>query len=147
MAPLSRDVERHLRHLFRPSHVPLIAVLGAHPNRARPAWSVPAYLQGVGAELRPINPRHCGVRVFGQPVVASLEQITEALDCVLVFRRSSALPEHLDELQAARPGLVWFQLGVRHDAVASALKQQGIAVVQDRCIKVDHARYIDFDAH
>ena len=147
MAPLSRDVERHLRHLFRPGHVPLIAVLGAHPNRTKPAWSVPAYLQRVGAQLRPINPRHAGAPVLGQPVVASLAQITEVLDCVLVFRRSSALPDHLDELLAARPALVWFQLGVHHDAVASALEQQGIAVVQDRCIKVDHARHIDFDNH
>ena len=144
MAPLSSEAERHLRHLFRPGHIPRIAVLGAHPNRTRAAWSVPAYLERAGAQLRPINPRHSGTVLFGQPVVAELGQLTEPLDCVVVFRRSSALPDHLDELQAARPAVVWLQLGVRHEAVATSLEQHGIAVVQDRCIKVDHARYIGF---
>jgi hypothetical protein len=107
---------------------------------------VPAYLQRVGAQLRPINPRHSDAVLFGHPVVDSLDQIGHPLDCVLIFRRSSALPDHLGALLEAHPALVWLQLGVRHDAVADTLERRGIPVVQDRCIKVDHARYIDFYA-
>jgi predicted CoA-binding protein len=35
---------------------------------------------------------------------------------------------------------VWFQLGIRDDASAARLAAAGIAVVQDRCIMVDHRR-------
>ena len=76
----------------------------------------------------------------------SLGQLPERPDCVVVFRRSDALPGHLDELLTAEPRLVWLQLGVRHSDVRRRLEDRGIPVVEDRCIKVDHARYVGFSA-
>ena len=35
---------------------------------------------------------------------------------------------------------VWFQLGVRNDALAASLRAAGITVVQDRCTLADHQR-------
>ena len=40
------------------------------------------------------------------------------------------------------PKAVWMQLGVRHDAAAARLRDAGIAVVQDRCLMVEHARLL-----
>lgn len=94
--------------------------------------------------MLPINPMHTDRQLFGNPVRGSLTELCEPVDAVVVFRRSAALAGHLDELLEVVPPLVWFQLGVRDDTVAGALEAQGIKVVQDRCIKVDHARYVDF---
>ena len=87
---------------------------------------------------------HTAKRLFGQQVVAELADLMHPLDAVVVFRRSAALAGHLDELLERAPPLVWFQLGVRDNGVTKALEAAGIEVVQDRCIKVDHARYVDF---
>jgi hypothetical protein len=37
---------------------------------------------------------------------------------------------------------VWLQLGIRNVAVADRLVSEGIDVVQDRCILVEHRRWL-----
>ena len=58
----------------------MIAVLGAHSDRMRAAWSVPAYLRHQGARLHPINPRLAGTELFGQPVFAHLGQLPDVAE-------------------------------------------------------------------
>ena len=55
-----------------------------------------------------------------------------------VFRRSEFVPALLDDLLAIRPRLVWLQVGIRDDATAARLEADGIPVVMDRCLAVDH---------
>jgi predicted CoA-binding protein len=88
-----------------------------------------------------VNPGLAGQQLFGEPVRAALTDITEPIDLVDVFRRPDALPAHVDEIIAARPRAVWFQLGIRNDAVAQQLEAAGIEVVQDRCTLADHRRW------
>lgn len=125
----------------------VIAVLGAHDEVVRPAFYVPEYLHRQGYRILPVNPALVGETLWGEPVVASLgalpavsEQGGSRVDLIDIFRRAEALPAHLDELIAAcQPGtLVWFQLGIRNDAVARALDAAGLDVVQDRCTLADH---------
>ena len=59
---------------------------------------------------------------------------------VNVFRRSHDVPPHVPDLLAARPRVVWLQLGIRHDGAAEELARAGILVVQDRCLLVEHRR-------
>ena len=40
------------------------------------------------------------------------------------------------------PRAVWLQLGIREDAAARRLEEAGIAVVQDRCLMVEHGRLL-----
>ncbi|MDP2306061.1 MAG: CoA-binding protein [Pseudomonadota bacterium] len=119
-----------------------VAVLGAHHERARPAFYVPDYLHGVGARILPVNPALVGRTLWGEPVRASLADLHERVDVVDVFRRAEALAGHLVELLGMNPppALVWFQQGIRDDAVAAALIAAGIDVVQDRCMLADHRR-------
>ena len=84
-----------------------------------------------------------GQQLFGETIYASLGELVAAegpVDLVNVFRRPEALPAHQAELIAAAPRVVWFQLGIRNDAVAAALADAGIIVVQDRCTLADHRR-------
>lgn len=127
-----------VRRVLETSRV--IAVLGASPTAGRAAHYVPAYLISQGYRIIPVNPVHAGKTLFGERVRASLGEVGEAVDIVDVFRRSDAIPGHLEEILAMepRPRLVWLQLGIRHDATAAALSAEGIDVIQDRCTLADH---------
>lgn len=115
-----------------------IAVLGAHPNPAKAAFYVPEYLARKGYTVLPVNPAYAGQVLWGQPVVSKLTDLAVPLDIVEVFRRSEALPDHLEEILAVRPKLVWLQSGIANEAFAEALQQAGIQVVQNRCLMVVH---------
>jgi len=120
-----------------------IAVLGikTEAHAGQPAFFVPEYLKRVGYEVIPVPVHYPGVtRILGQPVFRSIAEIPGPIDLVVVFRRSSDVAAHLDDLIAARPRAVWFQTGIRNDEAARQLAEQGIRTVQDRCTMVDHRR-------
>lgn len=119
---------------------PTVAVLGAHDEPSRPAFYVPEYLYRQGYRVLPVNPARVGRTLWGQPVRARLDELTEPVDLVDVFRRSEVLPSHLPEILAMRPlpRVVWLQLGIRNDEFAQRLQQAGVEVVQSRCTLADH---------
>lgn len=129
----------HLREFLLQART--VAVLGAHPNPYKPAFYVPDYLGQRGYTLLPVNPAYAGQVLWGRKIVARLTDLGEPPDILDVFRRSEALPDHLEEILAARPRLVWLQSGIIHDAFAETLRQAGIPVVQDRCLMVEHRRW------
>lgn len=139
MAELTREAD--LVQVLGRSRV--VAVIGAHSDAARPASYVPEYLHGQGYRILPVNPALVGQTLWGEPVVASLTELEGPIDLVDVFRRSDALPGHMDELLTMDPArtTIWFQLGIRNDEVASVLIEKGYDVVQDRCTLADHRRF------
>jgi len=121
-----------------------VAVLGikTEAQADQPAFYVPAYLQNAGLEIVPVPVYYPDVTsILGQPVFRRLVDVPGDLDLVDVFRRPQDLPAHVDDLLAKRPRAVWFQLGIRNDAVAERLVAAGIDVVQDRCLLVEHRRW------
>lgn len=120
-----------------------IAVLGASDRPSRPAHYVPAYLVEKGYRVLPVNPRHEGETLFGEPVRKTLAELKEPVDIVNVFRRSEVIPSHVDDILAMQPWpkVVWLQLGIENDEVARLLEEKGIRVVQDRCTYADHRRF------
>src|SRR5262249_26538850 len=119
-----------------------IAVLGAHPDPAKPASYVPSYLYERGYHVLPANPVHVGRVLWNEPVRATLAEIGAPIDIVDVFRRGDLLDGHLQDVLAVRPRLVWLQSGIRNDAFARRLETEGILVVQDRCLMVEHRRLL-----
>lgn len=119
-----------------------IAVLGARDRPHQAGFYVPQYLYEQGYTVLPVNPGRVGQVLWGQPVVARLNDLSAAIDMVNVFRRPETLFEHLEDFLAMspRPQVVWFQQGIRNDAVARQLTHSGIEVVQDRCTLADHRR-------
>lgn len=122
-----------------------IAVLGAKPGAAEPAYFVPAYLRGRGYCILPVNPFFAGRELFGTTAVASLADLAEPVDVIEIFRSPEYLPGHVEEILAlpSRPRAVWFQLGIRNDAAAERLARAGVRVVQDRCMMPEHRRLIE----
>ena len=116
-----------------------VAVLGIKTaDSGAPAYAVPAYAQRAGLRIIPVPVYYPEVtEILGEPVHRTVTAIGAPVDLVNVFRRPQDVPGHLDDLLAARPGAVWLQSGIRHDAVAETLARAGVAVVQDRCLLVE----------
>ena len=76
--------------------------------------------------------------ILGQPVYRAISDIPGEVDMVDVFRRPEDIEQHVEDIIAKRPKVVWFQLGIRNDAAAERLARAGIKVVQDRCTLADH---------
>jgi uncharacterized protein len=131
-----------LSRIFR--EVRTIAVLGAKGQAGEPAFYVPSYLRTRGYRILPVNPTLAGERILDETVVATLADLPERVDAIEVFRRPEFLPGHASEILRLRwkPAVVWFQLGIRHDAAATELARAGIRVVQDRCMMPEHRRLL-----
>jgi predicted CoA-binding protein len=120
-----------------------IAVLGIKTEEQsnQPSYYVPEYLSRAGLEVVPVPVYYPEVtEILGQKVYRTLEAIPGELDLVDVFRRPSDLEKHVADLLAKKPKAVWFQTGIRNDAVALTLAEAGILVVQDKCLMVEHRR-------
>ncbi|HYM61288.1 MAG TPA: CoA-binding protein [Thermoanaerobaculia bacterium] len=120
-----------------------IAVLGikpeSHSNQA--AHYVPAHMAAAGYEVIPVPVYYPDVtEILGAPVFRTLAAIGRPIDMVNVFRRPEDIPQHVDDILAAKPKFVWFQLGIRNDDAARRLAEAGIKVVQDRCLMVEEGR-------
>ncbi|MBX3475355.1 MAG: CoA-binding protein [Planctomycetes bacterium] len=116
-----------------------VAVLGMSPKPQRTSHDIALYLQRVGYEIVPVNPGH--EAILGLPCFPALARITGAVDIVDVFRAA----EHEDEVAADilamhhRPKAVWFQLNAGGYGVEDQLREAGIEVFLDSCIKVVHS--------
>jgi hypothetical protein len=124
--------------------IEVIAVLGATPKAERASHEVASYLHRRGYAILPVTPAHAGKELWGESVRASLSELDRPVDVVDVFRRAEALEGHLDEILAMRPHprVVWLQLGIENQPFTERLLEEGIAVVQNRCIKQEHQRLI-----
>ena len=120
------------------------AVVGASNKLARPSYGVMRYLLANGYRVVPVNPGLAGQEIHGQPVVADLSSISNPIDVVDVFRNSDAA---LDIVRAAirekdRLAIkaVWMQIGVINEQAANEAAAAGLAVVMDRCPKIEIPR-------
>lgn len=118
-----------------------IAVLGIKTEEQsyQPAFYVPQYMARAGYEIIPVPVYYPEVtQILGQQVYRKLADIPGEIDLVNVFRRSVDIPPHVEDILAKKPKAVWMQSGIRHDEAAERLAREGIKVVQDLCLMVEH---------
>jgi predicted CoA-binding protein len=134
------DDDAGLRRLLESART--IAVLGIKAGEQDDAYRVPLYLQHTGHHILPVSPKL--TTVLGERCVPSLADLDTPADLIDVFRASAHVPGHVDEILALpwQPRGVWLQQGIRDDASAARLEAAGIAVVQNRCIMVEHRRLL-----
>lgn len=122
-----------------------IAVVGikTEEQKFQPAFYVPLYMQNAGIKIIPVPVYYPeATEILGEKVYRSLVGIPEEIDMVNLFRRSEDVPKHLEDILAKRPKSVWMQLGISNDEVAETLAKEGIKVVQDLCLMVEHRALI-----
>jgi predicted CoA-binding protein len=119
-----------------------IAVVGIKSGEADEAFRVPRYLQEHRYRIVPVSPKL--ETVLGEQAYAALAELPHGVDLVSLFRAPGHVPGHVDEILALprRPRAVWMQLGIAHPESAARLRDAGMAVVEDRCIMVEHARLV-----
>lgn len=117
-----------------------VAVVGLSAEWHRPSFFVGKYLQEHGYRVIPVNPRYAGGEILGEKVHASLDDITEPVDLVDIFRRSEDVPPIA--AQAIRMGAkcLWQQIGVASAEADAAARAAGLDSVMNRCTKIEHAR-------
>ena len=119
-----------------------IAIVGASPKPARPAHQVQAFLQERGYAVFPVNPGQAGGEILGRPVFARLADLPQPVDMVDVFRNPAQVPELVNEILALpwKPKVIWMQLGIVSEEAAEKARAAGMAVVMNRCPKIELAR-------
>jgi hypothetical protein len=118
-----------------------IAVLGikTEAQSFQPAFYVPQYMAEAGFEVIPVPVYYPeATEILGQKVYRKLADVPGEIDLVNIFRRPQDVTGHLDDILSKKPKAVWMQSGIRNDEVAEALAREGIKVVQDRCLMVEH---------
>lgn len=116
-----------------------VALVGVSANPIRSSNFVAAYLVRTGLRVYPVNPAYD--QVLGLPCHPTLRDLPEVPDIVDVFRAPEAIPGVVEEAIEVGAKVVWLQLGLRHDEAAAKAADAGLAVVQDRCLKIEHARW------
>ncbi|GAC1461486.1 MAG: CoA-binding protein [Candidatus Limnocylindrales bacterium] len=117
-----------------------VAIVGLSPDPLRASYFIGFYLQRHGYRIVPVNPKER--EILGEPAYPSLGEIPFAVDVVNVFRRPAAVPEIAREAVKIGAKALWLQFGVLSDEGARIATEGGLDVVMDRCMKVEHARFL-----
>ena len=120
-----------------------VAVVGLSPKPDRASHEVAHYLQAHGWRIIPVNPvaAASGATILGEAVYATLQEAAQhaSIDVVDVFRNSEDVPPVAQEAIAIGARALWLQLGVENAPAVAAAQAAGLWVVQNRCLKIEHA--------
>ena len=138
MQDTTSDSQAALRRVLQ--RCSTIAVVGLSAEWHRPSYFAASYMQGKGYRILPVNPRYAGGTVLGMPCVARLEDITEPIHMVDVFRKTEDVAPIAASAIAVGAWCLWQQLGVMNLAADAAARAAGLDSVMHRCVKIEHAR-------
>jgi predicted CoA-binding protein len=117
-----------------------VAIVGLSKNELRASYFVGYYLKRHGYRVIPVNPRES--EILGETCYASMRDVPVPVDIVNVFRAPDALPGIAQDAVAIGAGTLWCQFGVINADGARIADDGGVTVIMDRCLKVEHARYM-----
>ncbi|WMW80653.1 CoA-binding protein [Undibacterium cyanobacteriorum] len=123
----------------------VIAIVGLSNKPERDSFKVAQYLQEQGYTVLGVNPVLAGQSIEGVACfvdLAAAKQVYPQIDIVDCFRKSEEIPAIVTEVQNLGLPMIWMQLGVIHEEAAEAAAKAGIAVVMDRCTKIEHKRMV-----
>ncbi len=142
MNPTSPSALQTITHIL--THCRTVAVVGMSPKPERDSYRVAHYMQAHGWRIIPVNPVVAGQTLLGEKVFATLTEAVQhaQIDLVDVFRNSADAAPVVAEALALKLPAVWLQLGVCNDTALASAQAAGMWAVQDRCLKIEHARHI-----
>lgn len=117
-----------------------IAVVGFSKDTQKPGHFVPAYLHEAGYRIIPVNP--AVPEAWGERGYARLQEIPDAVDLVLVFRRPEFAADAVRDALAMphRPRTIWLQSDITSHEARTLAEEAGLSYVEDRCLMVEHRR-------
>jgi len=115
-----------------------IAIVGLSANWYRPSYFAAKYMQDHGYRVIPVNPNY--TEVLGEKCYPDVASIPETVDVVDCFRKPDEMPSLAREAVEKGAKVLWMQLGIRNDEAARIASDAGLDVVDNRCVKIEHAR-------
>jgi uncharacterized protein len=118
-----------------------IAVVGMSKNEEKPAHFVPKYLIDHGYNVIPVNPTVN--EILGRKSYPTVSGIPENVDVVDIFRRSEDVPAVVNDA-ITKKGLkvIWMQSGIYNEEAERKAIENGIEVVFNRCMMVEHRHFL-----
>jgi signal transduction histidine kinase/predicted CoA-binding protein len=120
-----------LKEILTNTHT--IAVVGLSAKPDRPAHQIPAFLQRRGYRIIPVNPTI--TEALGEKAYPELRAVPDAVDAVLLFVRSEAVPPVVEQAIEIGARTVWMQEGIVNLEAAEHARAAGLNVVMDRCMR------------
>ena len=108
--------------------------------KRRPSIIVMKYLQEFGYRVIPVNPFSVGKEIYGETVIAQLEDIKIPIDIVDVFRPSTEAPELARQAAKIKAKVLWLQYGIQNDEAEQISKSKSITYIANKCIKQEYQR-------
>ena len=108
--------------------------------KRKPANVVMKYMQDFGYKVYPVNPFAAGEIINGEKVHASLENISDNIDIVDVFRPSNETPGIAKEAVNKKSNILWLQYGIESDEAEKIAKESNIKYISNKCIKQEYQR-------
>jgi predicted CoA-binding protein len=124
-----------------------IAVVGLSKEPEKDSNKVSVYLQQHGYRIIPVNP--FVEQVLGEKSYKSLleipMEIQKTIDIIDIFRKEADTPLIVEQViqlktQLGRSFVVWMQLGIINEQAAEMAKSNGLIVVMDKCLMIEHQR-------
>ncbi|MCK0138136.1 CoA-binding protein [Aliiroseovarius sp. F47248L] len=134
------DTDTRLKSILTSTRVIGLVGLSHKPERA--SHGVAAFLAEKGYRVIGVNPGLAGQVMFGETVVATVDELPPETDMIDLFRRSDAVAPIVDAALKALPGLktVWMQLGVENAEARAQAEAKGVVVIENRCPKIEYPR-------
>ena len=108
--------------------------------RRRPSIIVMKYLQEFGYRVIPVNPSSAGKKIYGETIVAKLENVTIPIDIVNVFRPSIEAPIFAKQAARIRSKVLWLQYGIQNQEAQKIANSANITYIANKCIKQEYQR-------
>ena len=119
-----------------------VAVVGLSDRSNRTSHAIARALQGFGFRVFPVNPNLDGP-VLGEEPYSLVQEIPQGVDLVDVFRRGELVMPVAEDAVEAGAKVLWMQSGVVNEQAAAYARDNGLAVIMDRCIMVDYAYLVE----
>ncbi len=117
-----------------------IAIVGISANWYRPSYFAAKYMLDHGYRVVPVNPNYA--EVLGAQCYPDIASIPGPVDLVDCFRKPGEIVPLARAAIAKGAKVLWMQLGIRNEEAAAIASAAGLDVVQDRCVKIEHARIL-----
>ena len=108
--------------------------------KRRPSIIVMKYLQEFGYRVIPVNPSSAGKKIYGETIVAKLEDVNIPIDVVNVFRPSKETPMITKQAVKIGAKVLWLQFGIQNQEAQQVAKSANIKYISNRCIKQEYQK-------
>ena len=108
--------------------------------KRRPSIIVMKYLQEFGYRVIPVNPFSEGKKIYGETIVAKLEDINLPVDIVDIFRSSKEAVEFAKQTVKIQAKVFWLQYGIENDEAKKIVEEKNITYISNKCIKQEYQR-------